>query len=207
MTEGGDYKLSCCWLTSWQATEIIWILPFICTHLQTSFSWLVWKSVIVCRLSVQTIVLKHEEDVKHHREQTKAKLCGITKYQPPFIWRETHGRVRTIAFDTQSHGSEGRADTKDSLKVVHECEMNSWINELLSSISGVSLDQKCIWLDYVGLTWLCAVQRELREHFEFLFSSPMTLQTSFSTHPSVTHRRSLTNVCLITRIGVVLSFS
>lgn len=144
MSEGGDYKSSwCCWLASWQVTEIIWILPFICTHFQASFSWLVWKSVIACRCSVQTIVLKHEEDVKHHREQTKAKLCGITKYQPPFIWRETHGRVRTIAFDTQSHSS------KVSPKVVHEYKMNSWINELLSSISGVSLDQKCIWLEYV----------------------------------------------------------
>lgn len=191
MTEGGDYKLSCCWLTSWQVTQIIWILPFTCTHLQASFSRLVWKSVIVCRLSVQTIVLKHEEDVKHHREQSKAKLCGITKYQPPFIWRETHGRVRTIRATAQ----------KDSPKVVHECEMNSWINELLSSISGVSLDQKCVWLEYVRSDMaVCSTEGAL-------FFSPITLQTSFSTHLSVTHRRSLTNVGLITRIGVVLSFS
>lgn len=71
------------WLQIKQSKEInqtLWV----------SILLLLWTNFIQGWHSVETVMLRHEEDVEHHREKTKTKLRGITKYQPPLIWDETH---------------------------------------------------------------------------------------------------------------------
>lgn len=60
-----------CWLIGWQLRESGFVLPcdcFIGTHWQASVFLLLWNSFVLCWLSVETVVLNHEEDVEHHRE-------------------------------------------------------------------------------------------------------------------------------------------
>ena len=83
-----------CLLIRKQLIDIGRVPPCYCVsstqHWLASFILLSWNSFVLWRLSVETIVLGHEEDVKHHREQPQTKLCRVPKYQPPLICGETH---------------------------------------------------------------------------------------------------------------------
>lgn len=52
--------------------------------------------LVLRSLSVQAVVLNHEEDVEHHGEQTQTKLCRIAKNQPPLVCGETLQSVHSV---------------------------------------------------------------------------------------------------------------
>lgn len=59
-------------------------------RLQAASVWSPGKIFILWPLSVETVVLSHEEDVEHHGENTQTELGGIAKYKHPLVWGEKH---------------------------------------------------------------------------------------------------------------------